>query len=100
MNYVCVAQQITLKRAQSAHILSVRLSMQTWPKKKLTGTSLTTTVACARPVQLVTMHLALCLQMPGMMVGMDQKDGKIWHYIIYNELRVAPEEYPVLPKSA
>ena len=30
-----------------------------------------------KAVLLVTMHLALCLQMPGMMVGMDQMDGKI-----------------------
>ena len=37
-------------------------------------------VVCARLVLLVTMHLALCLQMPGMMVGMDQIDGKIWQH--------------------
>ena len=35
---------------------------------------------CAKPVLLVTMHLALCLQMPGMMVGMDHMDGKIWQH--------------------
>ena len=27
------------------------------------------------------------------------EEWTIWHYIISNELRVAPEEYPVLPKS-
>ena len=37
-------------------------------------------VVCAKPVLLVTMHLALCLQMLGMMVGMDQMDGKIWQH--------------------
>ena len=37
-------------------------------------------VVCARPVLLVTMHLALCFEMPGMMVGMDQMDGKIWQH--------------------
>ena len=37
-------------------------------------------VVCARPVLLVTMHLALRLQMPGMMVGMDQIDGKNWQH--------------------
>ena len=34
-------------------------------------------VVCARPVLLVSMHL---LQMPGMMVGMDQTDGEIWQH--------------------
>ena len=48
---------------------------------------------------MVPMHLALCLQMPSM-VGMDQMDGKIWHYTFHNELRVAPGEYPVLLKIA
>ena len=36
--------------------------------------ALTTKAACVRQVFLVTMHLALCLQMPSMMVGMDHKD--------------------------
>ena len=37
-------------------------------------------VVRARPVLLVTIHLALCPQMPGMTVGMDQMDGKIWQH--------------------
>ena len=36
-------------------------------------------------VFLGTMHLALCLQMQGMMVGMDQKDGE--HLALHNPQR-------------
>ena len=39
--------------------------------------ALTTKAACARQVFLVTMHLALCLQMTGMMVSMDQQDSYV-----------------------
>ena len=73
---------------------------KSWLRKNWHITSLVTTVACTSLALLVTMHLALCFQMPGMMVGMDQMDGKIWHCTFYNEFRVASEEYPVLPKSA
>ena len=39
--------------------------------------ALTTKAACAKQIFLVTMYLALCLQMPGMMVGMDHKDSYV-----------------------
>ena len=39
--------------------------------------ALTTKAECAKQIFLVTMYLALCLQMPGMMVGMDQKDNNV-----------------------
>ena len=76
---LCVAQKVTTKGACAARALSVCLFLQTWLENNWQSSSLVTTMACARPVFLVTVHLALCLQMPGMMVGMDQMDGKIWH---------------------
>ena len=88
---LCVAQQVTVKGACTARTLSVCSFLQTRLEKNWQSSLLVKTVACTRLVLLVTMHLALCLQMPGMMVGMDQKDGKIWHYTFCNELRVAPE---------
>ena len=56
--------------------LFVRSSLQNMDEEELPEL----VVVCARPVLLVTMHLALCLQMPGMMVGMHQMDGKIWQH--------------------
>ena len=64
-----------------AHIFSFRSFLQTWPKSKWPRSSSTTAVACARLVLLETMHLAPVFlsivgrpKMPGIMVGMDQKD--------------------------
>ena len=54
---MCVAQQITIKGAHFAHLLSFRSFLQTWPKRKWPRLSSTPAVACARLVLLVTMHL-------------------------------------------
>ena len=60
VEFVCVAQPITIKGAFSAHTPSVRSFLQTWPKRKWPRSSSTTAVARARLVLLVTMHLTLC----------------------------------------
>ena len=98
---VCMprSKSLSMVRTQPVLFPSVH-SCKHCMEKNWQSSSLVTTVACARLALLVMMHLALCLQMPGMMVDMDQKDGKIWHYTFFYEHRVAPEEYPVLPKSA
>ena len=47
----------------------------------------------------MTMHLALCLQLPGMMVGIDQKDGKsgITHSTTNSGLRL--KKIPFCPRA-
>ena len=76
----------------SEHI-RMELDQMKIPRGWSHGRSLITTAA--RLVFLGTMHLALCLQMQGMKVT--RRTENIWHYITHNELRVAPEEYLVLP---
>ena len=87
---LCIAQQVKIKGVCTSRTLSVCSLLQTWLKKNWQISSLVTTVARATLALLVTMHLALCFQMPNMMDGMDQKDGK----------NLALQGCPVLPKSA
>ena len=89
VDFVCLyaAQHITVKGANIAHTRSVRPFLQTCLKKNWQNSSSVTTMACTRLVLLMTMHLALCLQMPGIR-------RTNWHHTHDNELRVAPEEHP------
>ena len=87
---VYAAQQISTKGAYMAHTLSVRSFLQTWPKKKWHITSLVTTVACTRPVLLMTKHLALCLQMPGIR-------RKNWYHTFDNDdFTIAADSFAVV----
>ena len=66
------------RRRAHSRTLSVRSFLHTWHRrKKWHSSSLPPTMACTKLVFLVTMHLALCLQMSNMMVGLDENVGKI-----------------------
>ena len=73
-NYVCCATNHSQESENSPRFsLSVHLC-KTWPKKNLQNSSTITTAA--RPGFSSWRCLALCLQMPGVMIGMNLKDGK------------------------
>ena len=76
MSFVCCATNQSQGSANGPHSFCSFTRANMAEEELAALLALTTKAACVKQVFLVTMHLALCLQMPGLMVGMDQKDVK------------------------